>query len=127
MDNLLTLNYWFALRPESLIPLAFRLFVGLIVLLIIITIIASINKKKKRLYRRFWRKTHAFAFTNTILGLILIFFNYESLPFFSSRFILGLWVLGMLVWIVFILMSLKVIPEKKEELAREQEYKKYLP
>ncbi len=127
MENLLTLNYWFNLRPEALIPLAFKIFAGAIIFFILVTIVASINKKKKRLYRRFWQKAHGFAFTNTILGLVFIFFNYESVPFFAARFWLGLWALGMLVWIVFIIINLKTIPQKKEELEKEQEYKKYLP
>ncbi len=127
MENLLTLNYWFTLRPESLIPVAMKLFAGFIILLIAMIIITSIAKKKGKLYRRFWQKLNNFALTNFILGLVFIFFNYESIAFFSARFWLGLWVIGMIIWLVFIFINLKTIPKRKKVLDKEQEFNKYLP
>lgn len=127
MTNLLTLNYWFNLRPEALTPMANRLFITFIILLVVLAFASIRAKKKNKLYRGFLQKLYNFSFTNIIIGLIFMFFNYESLPFFSARFWLGLWAIGMIVWLVFILKGLKSIPQKKEELDKEKEFNKYLP
>lgn len=127
MQNLLTLNYWFNLRPEMLQALAQKLFVGFVLVLIVLTIVLGFVKKRGGIYRRLFRRLYNFGLTNSLIGLLFLFFNYESVPFFMARFWLALWLLAMLVWLVFIFKDLKNIPEKKRQLEKDLEFKKYIP
>lgn len=127
MSNLLTLSYWFNLRPDQLTPLAQKLFIAFFVILIILTIITAILKKKGSLYRGFLKRLYNFGLSNSLIALLFLFFNYEIIPFFSARFWLGLWVIMMLIWLYAILKSLTKIGLQKKQLAKERELKKYLP
>lgn len=127
MKNLLTLNYWFSLRPEALQPLAQKLFLALLVLILLAGVAFFFLKRRSSLYRGLFRRLYNFGLTNFLIGLFLLFFNYEAVPFFSARFWLGLWLIGMLVWLIFIFRQLRAIPEKKKQIAKEKEIKKYLP
>jgi len=127
MNNLLTLNYWFALRPEMLQSLGQKLFIGLIIGLIILTALLGIVKRGGGIYRLFFRQLYNFGWANIVIGLLFLFFNLESVPFFAARFWLGLWLIEMIVWLVFIFKDLKKIPEKKRQLAKDQEFQKYIP
>lgn len=127
MNNLLTLNYWFSLRPEMLHPLAQKLFIALVVGLIVLTALLGIVKKGGGIYRLFFRHLYNLGWTNFLIGLLLLFLNYESVPFFAARFWLGLWLIEMIVWLVYIFKDIKTIPEKKRQLAKDFEFKKYIP
>jgi len=127
MNNLFTWNFWFATKPGALMPWAQKLFIGFIVLLAILALLIAIKKKKGGIYRGLLKRLYGFFFGNALIGLILLFFNYELVPFFSARFWLGLWVIGMLIWLILILRNLRSIPEKKRQSDQEKELKKYLP
>lgn len=127
MKNLLNLEYWFNLRPESLNSLGQNLFIGLLILLLLIFILILIFRKKGGLYRGFLKKISDFCIGNVIIGSILLFFNYEIIPFFSARFWLAIWAAVMLTWFSFILKSLKKIKTTKEQRGKVDEYTKYLP
>jgi len=127
MKNLLTPSYWFNLQPEFLGPLALKLFLALIIGLGIIALILALIKKRGGIYRGLLKRLYGFCLSNAIIGLILLFFNYELVPFLSARFWLGFWVLEMLIWLIFILKNLKNIPKKKKLQEQEKELKKYIP
>jgi len=127
MSNLLTLHYWFNLRPESLTPLAQKLFIGLLLLFIVLAIVVGFLKKKSGLYRGFFKRLYIFCWGNFLIGLLFFFFNYEQVPFLGARFWLGLWIIVMLAWLVIILKKLKTIPEQKKQREQEKELQKYLP
>jgi len=127
MKNLLSLHYWTNLRPEALTPLAQKIFIGFLLLLVVAAIIIAIKKNRSSIYRGWFKKMYSFCVSNTVIGLLLLFFNYEFVPFLSARFWLGLWGLIMIIWLVFILKSLKNIPKIKERAAQDKELKKYLP
>jgi len=115
------------MKPSALIPWAQNLFMGLIILLAILAIIMATIKKRGGIYRGFLKRLYGFFLSNALIGLILLFFNYELVPFFSARFWLGFWILEMIVWLIFILKNLKSIPQKKRQSDKEKELKKYLP
>ncbi|MFA7087910.1 MAG: hypothetical protein WC146_01065 [Patescibacteria group bacterium] len=127
MKNLLTLNYWFNLLPEGLTPSAQKLFIGFIILLIITSLLIAIFKGKTGLYRGFFKRLYGFCLSNAIIGMILLFFNYEIVPFLSARFWLGIWAISMIIWLISILKGLKKIPIIKKEYAEKEELKKYIP
>lgn len=127
MKNLLTFNYWFNLQPEFLNSLALKLFLALIVGLGVAALILALIKKRGGIYRGLLKRSYGFCLSNAIIGLILLFFNYELVPFLSARFWLGFWFLEMIIWFIFILKNLKNIPKKKKLQEQEKELKKYIP
>jgi len=127
MKNLLTWDYWFNLAPEPFIPTAQKLFIVFVIALALAALLIAIIKNKGGIYRGFFKRLYAFCLANAVIGLLLLFFDYESVPFLSARFWLGLWGLTMIVWIIPILKSLRLIPQKKKEKERENELKKYIP
>lgn len=70
---------------------------------------------------------NTFFFSNFIIGLFMLFFSYEMIPFLSTRVLYLLWLVMMLVWLGFILRDLAKIPKLIEEKKKEHEYKKYIP
>jgi len=128
MGNLLSLKFWFNLRPGALLPIYQKTFVIFVLALIIFFLFCRLLTGRKRgLYTSFWRRLQSFSLANTFIGLILLFFNYELIPFLSARFWLLLWAALMLSWLVFVAKSLFKIPAAKKKLEEEKEYKKYIP
>ena len=128
MNKLLDLNFWFNIRPGSLSPNALIIIIVILAIFLAGTIISSFSKFKKRnLYFKIWRRVNAFCLTNFIVGLFLLFFAYETLVVLSMRFLFLLWFLGAGVWFVFILLNLRKIPEIREKMKEEEEFKKYIP
>lgn len=104
-----------------------HLLIGLIIFLIITAIVLFIVKRKKGLYKRLFNNLYDFSVSNAFLGLLLLFFNYEIVPFFSARFWFLLWLIVSLVWLYNILKELKKIPARKKLLHVTDDIKKYLP
>jgi len=79
------------------------------------------------LYAALWSNFYYLFLTNAVVGLILAFFNYEMVPFLSARFWFLLWGAGLVVWLIFIGKIITKIPQKRAQLEKEKEFKKYLP
>ncbi|MFA6306538.1 MAG: hypothetical protein WCV70_01445 [Patescibacteria group bacterium] len=129
MGNFLTWNFWFSARPGAFIGLSLKIVLGLIFLLIILSIASGVIKKRwsNGLYASFWNSLYIFFLSNAIIGLLLTFFNYEMVPFLSSRFWFLLWAISMLTWLFFIFRIIMKIPGKRAQLEKEKEFKKYIP
>lgn len=129
MGNLLTFKFWLDLRPEGLTPVFQKFFIIFVALLFVLTLIFAYikSKQKKNLYSQFWRSLYYFNLTNVIIGAFLLFFNYEIVPFLSSRFWFLLWAMLIIVWLFFLYKILVGIPRKKAQLEKEKEFKKYIP
>lgn len=127
MKNLLTWDFWFTLRPESLIPATKKIFIIILIAFALAAFLIALIKRKSGIYRGFLKSLYNFFLSNAIIGFILFFFNYETIPFFSARFWLAIWFITMLVWLFFIIKKLKKIPLSKEVDKKEQEIKRYLP
>jgi phosphoglycerol transferase MdoB-like AlkP superfamily enzyme len=128
MKNFFDYHYWFNLRPTSLAGGMQKYFLILVVLFLVFTLLlAFLKSKNKNLYSRILRKLYTFFLTNFIIGLLLLFFTYEMVPFLSSRFWFLLWAAGIILWLYFILKEFVKVPKIKEELAKEKEFKKYIP
>ena len=104
-------------------------FVGLIIFLIIIAVVGVFLRKQqpKSAYRKTRERLISFGFTNAALGLLLLFFTSELIPFLSSRFWFLLWLIEMLAWLFFITRELKEIPKIREKIAEEKKLKQYIP
>ncbi|MDO8668303.1 MAG: hypothetical protein Q7K35_04390 [bacterium] len=129
MGNFLTLNFWFNLRPGAFIGLSLKIMIGFILLLLVLAIISGIGRKRwvKSLYAGLWNSLYYFFLTNTIIGLVLAFFNYEMVPFLSARFWFLIWAISLIVWLFFIYKTIVKIPLRKARLEKEEEFKKYIP
>ncbi len=131
LNKILSWNFWFNLRPGHLLPEYQYGLMAFTALLFILTIISHIKKqnrkKKSNTNLPFWRRLYYFGMTNAFLGVMFIFFDYEMIPFFSSRFWYPVWAVVMAVWLYFTLILLKTVPARIKEKEQENNYKKYLP
>jgi len=125
---LFTFNYWFNTRPNPISGLSESLLAFFIILFIVLTIIAKIKTNKKQIiYSKIWDKIFIFSLTQSIFGVLLFFFNYQMVPILMSRFWFLLWLIMILVWCYILFKQIKKIPERKETIAKEKEFKKYIP
>lgn len=108
---------------------AFRYLIAFVVVLVFGTIGFAMIKKanNKGMFFRVWRKLYSFSLANAIIGVFFLFFIYEQLPFLSARFWLLFWVLGMVVWLFFIIQEFVKIPKIKQKIAEKKEFDKYIP
>ena len=129
MNELLTLNFWFNMRPGVIGVGAFRAILVFVVILAALTLVSYFLKKQKQFgfYKRILSRLNNLCLANTIIGLFLTFFVYEQLPFLAMRIWLLLWLLGILVWLGFITNTMLKIPKLKKSQAKEQNYQKYIP
>ena len=128
MKNLLALKYWINMRPETFSPLGFKFLGVFLGGLAVFAFISYLLKTRKRgLYFKVWRSLQTFCLSHLFIGLMLLFFAYESLPFLSMRLWFLLWGIGMLAWLGFILKVVMIIPKEKEKMSKEKEFKKYIP
>jgi hypothetical protein len=127
MNNFFNSQFWFSQRPGLFVPIFRNFLIGLIAFFIITDITSFVLKTKKKFLSKLWLKIFNFSLANAIIAAFLLFFNYELIPFLSARFWFILWVLGMIIWIVFIVLYAKKLPAKKKEIEQEREYKKYIP
>ena len=128
MNKFLDLHFWFNIRPGNLSSNALLVITVILAIFLAGTIISSFSKFKKRnLYFKIWRRINVFCLSNFIVGLFLLFFAYESLVMLSMRFLFLLWFLGIGVWLGFIIKDLTKIPEIREKMNKEEEFRKYIP
>ena len=127
MSTLLTFTFWFNLRPGSMGGLPRNIFIGFIVALIIAAVVLFIAKRKKSSYRSLLNSLYNFSISNALVGLLLLFFNYEIVPFFSAYFWYLIWIIVMIAWLVGIFLKAKKIISKKKDQTEVDEIKKYLP
>ena len=128
MRILLSFNYWLNLRPGELSAPGLRYFSAFLVIIFAAAFIFWLLKKRRKgPYNRIWRKLHSFSVSNLIIGLFVLFFFFEAVPFLSARFWLLVWGLGLAVWLFFIGRAMTHIPEMREERQKEEEYRKYIP
>jgi LPXTG-motif cell wall-anchored protein len=124
---ILSSQFWLEPQPTILTAPSRTSLLVFIGALLLLSIASFILKRRKGFYRQLWGKLVNFSLTNTMIGAVLFFFNHEQIPFLSARFWYLLWGAGLVVWAVFIIRYSKKLPEKRKELIREAEYKKYLP
>jgi len=69
-----------------------------------------------------------FFLTFGIVGLVLLFFRFETLPYLASRLLLVLLAAGFIIWGGYLLYYLlRVLPVKIKNAQKEKTYSQYLP
>ena len=127
MNNLLTLSFWFNLRPPAMLDVFNYSFIAVLFLFLFLSILSFYYKKRKKIYKSFWLKFYDFSASNLIIGLFLWFFSWQEVPFLSARFWLIIWALLIILWFIFIYKHLKKIPIKLQKIEEEQKFNKYIP
>jgi amino acid transporter len=128
MSNLLSLKFWLNIRPGALLPIYQKaLIIFIVVLAVLILVFTVLGKRKSNLYNRIWRSLRSFSISNVIIGLLILFFTFETVPLLSARFWFIVWGVEIVIWLFFVLRIFVEIPKKKERLEKEKEYNKYIP
>jgi UDP-N-acetylmuramyl pentapeptide phosphotransferase/UDP-N-acetylglucosamine-1-phosphate transferase len=124
-------KYWFELSPAPMSGTTEKILLAFFVAIFIAGIFLRIVERRKTLDRfktRLVRKFVSLSFTMSCFGLLFLFFSFEQVRLFGSRFWYLFWLLGLAVWTGFILYDyFKVAPRERlvEEVRRQRE--KYLP
>jgi len=120
----------FHLRPsvdEGTIYFLLIFFGVLIIAAIIVKIIQSV-KKQEQFLDKLYSKYFYWLLVMGLVGEVLVWFRAERVHILSARFWLAIWLVGLLVWLYFILRyQFKVVPKAKEQLDQRQTFNQYLP
>lgn len=127
MGNLLTLNFWFNSRPESLLPASQKALIGFIVFCFLLWLVCVLWAKRKNVNRKILKSFASFGLANFILGLLFWFFSFERIPILSAKFWYVIWFAGIATWLYFIYKRYKKIELMKEQAKKEKELKRYIP
>ena len=125
------LSYWFDLTPEPLfqgvLSFLYMLFAVMIILGFACKAMVKKNQKNTPL-RNIWSKFYFFLSIMGFLGLVITFFRAKQVNFFGAPFLMLLWLIGLIVWLIFVIRYIKVkIPKIREEIELKQEMDKYMP
>ena len=129
--NLLSLKFWFALDPAPLRAISFNIFLVVFLVLAVVGILGRViaaRNKKNYFIRTILLKLGRPFISTGIVGLMLLFFEYERILFLSSRF----WYALLLVWFLysfsrFLNHVMKKLPFEIKELEKKSKVSKYLP
>jgi hypothetical protein len=128
MKNFLDYHFWFNPSPGTYSPVYLYLIAGTVVVLFVGSFVLKILAiKQKSVYSVIMRRLSGFSLTYSIIIGAFLFFNTQIIPYLSSRFWYPIIGITMAVWLYFILKELKLIPQRKAERAKKEEFKKYIP
>lgn len=130
IKNLLFHGYWFS-YVQPLNPLAFWAMLVVFGLMIVVAIIlfkiAHHPKIDPPLCRGLKKIINLLSWMG-ILGFLVLFFRYEMVYMLSRRFLLGFWILGLIIWVILVIRYfLKVVTRQRQSIIEQERLKKYLP
>lgn len=130
IKNILSLRYWFS-EPPYQNPAAMKIAMIFFVIMLAIGIVLAVLSQKEKFgvyLKRLFAKIASLLGWMGVLAFVLSFFRYEATPFLSRRFWFGFWLIGLIVWVVYILRYwFKKVPMKRREQTEKDRLKKYLP
>jgi len=131
MINWLKLDYLFTNYMAPISSATFKLATIVYLLFFIAAIVFSFIRKGKeidKLYVRLFQRLGNWCFSLSIVGLLLMFFRHQLVPYLGMRAWSLLWWLICAIWMIYILKYLLVnIPKQKKKLKIKEEFEKYLP
>lgn len=127
--NFLTFKYWFNMNPGALIPWAQKGLIFFILMLFGLAVYVKYFEVNNilKLPKFALKKLFSFFIANGIIGLVLLFFTYQQITLFSSRFWFIAWVVSMALYLYFLDKKIKSNTDKKAQYKKEDERKKYIP
>ncbi|MBL7021985.1 hypothetical protein ISR92_01525 [Patescibacteria group bacterium] len=131
MINWFKLDYLFSNNLWPITTNVFRAAVGIYILIFVLAIIFSILRKKDRFsgpYKRAMQKISTWCFSFSIVGLILMFFRHQLIPYLGMRAWTMIWFIICIAWMIYIIKYIVInIPKQKKDLKIREEFEKYLP
>jgi len=127
---LATLNFWFKLAPDPLLPVFYYGFVVFFSLLVFASVVCGLiySKERERYVLRYGAKyLKNWLLAAGITGYLFLFFNYERAVFLSARFWYVVWALAFGTWLIFVIKKIKRLPAKQTQLHKQARFEKYLP
>ena len=94
---------------------------------IIIGVYARVAKKLPEIKAYFYRRVATMLLTGAVLGLLYVFVREQEVLYLSSRLVLLLLLVGMVMWVGFLIYWGRQIPEKMAAKEKQKEIEKYLP
>ena len=127
LSKLFRADYIFEASPVATgLYLYFLIVFGIFIVLSLIFFI--LLRRKNKIYHKLYKRASIFFLVIGLIGLLLIFFRFEQIPYLSSRLMfLGLAIVFLLWggWIGFYIIF--TLPKEKKELFKKQKFIKYLP
>ena len=124
-------EYWFYSSPPfNQGELLFYGIFFLIILLGAILLKRKYHQKSQEFppYNFFSQKFYSYFLTCTIIGFVLLFFRWQGIPYISSRILLGVDLLIIIITLIlFIYYQFKSLPNQISKYQEQQEYQKYIP
>lgn len=125
-------GFWFS-ASAPLVSASIRLLWGVFGLFIILAIVTKLvlhmrkgklapwlSRALHKLYKMFWAMG--------VIGLALLFFGYEGIPYLSSRIVYPLWLLVVLAWLIYIVVHVwKRLAQDRLAWQQQKQVKEYLP
>ena len=128
--NFFKLERFLNLRPAIQLNTVYFLLVvfgAVLVAAIIFKIIQKVTSGDS-FYKSLLQKYFVVFLTLGLIGLALTWFRYERVYVLSARFWLLVWLIGLVVWLAFVLKyQLKTVPRARTKLQKSKEFNKYLP
>lgn len=114
--------YLFSLYPptfEKFGWLVFAFFTAILVFSIIITVYAGQKRKLlDGLQRKFFQKLKTWGYFASLIGFLLWFLRFETIPWLSMRFLLWAWIGFLVAWLCVVAhYKAVVIPRRRREIA----------
>jgi len=131
MSNWFKIDYLFTnhmpLISTAVLRIAVLFYLAFFVLAVVLSIMKR-NKKFDKYFTLLMQKIANLALSFSIIGMILLFFRHQLVPYLGMRGWTLIWWLICLVWFVYVLKYWTiVIPAKRKELQKKREKEKYLP
>lgn len=129
--NFFKLSYWFSLQPSIMQKSSFWISAGIffaaLLVATVLKIIASRWRKNSPLSRFLRRLASPFIFLG-VVGFIFLFLKTEMIYLLGARFWFIFIGAGFFVWVILLVIKfLKTYKKEMEQIAKEREFKKYLP
>lgn len=129
MSRFLTVSYWFTnYKPIASITLNVLAVVFLLTLIAAIAINFHIYVNKPGIKARIYKKWMPLMYTVGIVGLILVFFSSQNIPYLGARWLYVLLVVIAAAWTLKIMKFVKKeFPAHIQNLQEQKNFEKYLP
>lgn len=111
--------------PES--KAIFIVFVVVLILGLVSRIVSSKKTSDRHIYE-LGNRIGIMLCTMGVLGIVLYFFSFENVYLFGARFWYILWIIGLVVWIVYLVRYFRItIPQMRVRDQLHAEQRKYFP
>jgi hypothetical protein len=129
-NEIFSKNYLFNPNPGELGGIFYILGIclGSIAISIILWFLLTKIESKRSIYKKLKIKIFNPLFYLPIIGLFLIFFQWQQLPYLSFRIFMLLWIVGAILWAVFVILYILIrFPRQMREFSETEQLNKYLP